>query len=143
MGREYIDGRAVSLGALSGASLIALLLSLAGDRLVDPYNMLFALSIAGLLASGLAGAVAGYTSRIGMVPMQEGAIAATVAFCLGITLWIAGQMVLSPLHPADTALVLLFNVTLPLVMVFPFCVILGAFTGERALFAQPGTSLSG
>ena len=138
MGREHIDSRAISLGGLVGAPVIAVPLFLVRGYLIEPYSMLAVLGGVCILAGGLAGGVAGYTSRKGLRPLEEGTIAATLALCLGMTLWIAGQMLLSPLHPADTALILVFNVFVPVALVFPFSMVVGAFAGERALFVTGG-----
>lgn len=140
MVRDQIDRRAVCIGAVGGAVTIALPLFLAGQRLTDPYVMLGAVAGIGIVAGAVSGAIAGYASQIGMKPMHEGAIAATMGFCLGFCVWIAGQAYRSPLHPADTSLVLLYTLTLPVTLVFPFTVIIGAFAGEHALFSKSVSS---
>lgn len=136
MVREHIDSRAVIIGAISGASVVAVPLLLAGELLVDPYNMLAAIISVCLIAGGVSGTVTGYTSQFAMKPMHEGTIAATVGICLGITLWISGRAFVSPLHPADTGLILFFNVFMPLFIVFPFALVLGAFAAEKALYVK-------
>lgn len=140
MVRDQIDRRAVCIGAVGGAVTIALPLLLAGERLTDPYVMFGAVTGIGIVAGAVSGAITGYASQIGMKPMHEGAIAATIGFCLGLSAWIVGQAYWSPLHPADTSLRLLYTLTLPVIIAFPFTVIIGAFAGEHALFSKSVSS---
>lgn len=136
MAPEHIDGKAVAFGGLGGAVTFAVPLLLAGARVADPYTMLVATFGAGILAGGVSGAIAGYTSSTGLKPIYEGSMAATIGFCLGLSIWVGGHVYQSPLHPADTALILLYVLALPATMAFPFVILTGALLAERALFAK-------
>ncbi|QSG01568.1 hypothetical protein [Natranaeroarchaeum sulfidigenes] len=136
MDSDQIDGRAIALGSTVGGITVAAPLLLAGARLADPYTMLAVVSSVGIAAGGISGAVAGYTSSIGLKPMHEGMIAAMIGFCAGLSIWVAINSYQGVLHPADTALVHLFILALPVTMAFPFVLLAGAVLGERALFAK-------
>lgn len=136
MSPTHIDGRAVATGGLVGGVVLAVPLVLAGARLADPYTMLAVVFAAGIPAGGFSGAVTGYTSSIGRKPVSEGAIAAVVGFCLGLSVWMVVNGSRNGLHPADTVLIHVYLLALPVMMVFPFVFFAGGIVAERTLFAK-------